>query len=298
MIAGRGVSTPRFLSHYARARGLRLACRLGFKVLRRPNTFSAWLSELESFRARFGLDETGLQSYVGEPLRPFMRAGLTVEQRLQISRSHHAAIGSLLSPHVIRNIWAHRLTKLGVVEGRRDSRFALWLGAAEYVREGGLEIIFARETTDGSAPMPLARTSFSLGTTRETNNKRTLLIGGLQGGPRCAGKRAIIDATRDLRGMRPKTAVAVAAQAFAEFARCQAIWAVSDETHVINERGKKTREQKAASYNSFWQERQGKQQGFFGYELPMGEADNRPERKAVFDCTASAFAVSPNLANR
>ncbi len=277
---------------------MRPACRLGFKALRRPNMFSAWLAELESFRVRFGLAEAGLHSYVGEPLRPFMRAGLTVEQRLQISRSHHAVVGSLLSLHVVRNVWARRLTKLGVIEGRRDSRFALWLGAAEYVREGGLEIILARETTDGSAPMPLARTSFSLATTRETNNKRTLLIGGLQGGPRSAGKRAIIDATRDLRGMRPKTAVVVAAQAFAEYACCEAIWAVSDENHVINARGKKKREQKAASYNSFWQERQGKQKGFLGYELPMGEADNRSERRAVFDCVASAFAASRKIANR
>ena len=208
---------------------MRLACRLGFKVLRRPNTFSAWLSELESFRARFGLDAAGLHSYVGEPLRPFMRAGLTVEQRLHISRSHHAAVGSLLSLHVIRNIWARRLTKLGVIEGRRNSRFALWLGAAEYVREGGLESSL-RANPPMDRRMPLARTSFSLATTRETNNKRTLLIGGLQGGPRSVVKRAIIDATRDLRGMRRKTPVAIAAQSFAEFARCEAICAVPTKT--------------------------------------------------------------------
>ena len=262
------------------ARGLRLACRLGFKVLRRPNTFSAWLSELESFRARFGLDEAGLHAYVGEPLRPFMRAGLTVEQRLQISRSHHAAVGSLLSLHVIRNIWAHRLTKLGVVEGRRNSRFALWLGAAEYVREGGLESSCTRIHRWIGA-MPLARTSFSLATTRETNDKRTLLIGGLQGGPRSVGKRAIIDATRDLRGCGRRRRSPSPRRLLPNLRAARRSGAVSDENHVINERGKKTREQKAASYNSFWHERQGVQQGFFGYELPMGQADNRPERKAV-----------------
>jgi hypothetical protein len=30
----------------------------------------------------------------------------------------------------------------------------------------------------------------------------------------------------------------------------------------------------------------------------MGVADNRPERKAVFDCVASAFAAAPRAADR
>ena len=265
--------------------------RLAFKVAQRPHRFAAWLEELESYRAQFNLSEVGLHSYAISPLRPFLRAGLTFDQRLQITRSHHAAVGAVLSTDIIRNIWARRHTKLGLIEGRRGSSFALWLSAAEYLREGGIEMMLTREVADGSPSFPLARVTFSLAETPETGHQRALLIGGLQGSPQANGKRAIIDATRDLRGLRPKAAVIIAAQAFAARADCKVILAVSDANHIIRVQSKKMLCKKAAEYDAFWQERGGLSHGFLGYELPTSQGDDRPERRAIFDCVASAFTA-------
>ena len=278
------------MSRYALAKGTRPAWRLAFKIARRPNRFSAWLEALESYRTLLNLAETGLHSFAVSPLRPYVRAGLTFDQRWQMTSTHHAAVGSVLSVDIVRNIWAHRPTKLGIVEGRRSSSFALWLNAAEYSREGCLEIMLTREMPDGSTTFPLARMTFSLAETKETGNQRALLIGGLQGSPRANGKRAIIEATRDLRGLRPKAAVIIAAQAFAAHADCKTILAVSDANHIIHGQSKKTLSKKSANYRFVWQERGGFPHSFLGFELPTVGEDERPERKAIFDRVASAFA--------
>jgi uncharacterized protein len=289
------LGTLGFMSRYARAKGTRPAWRLALKIARRPNRFSAWLETLESYRTQLNLAEDGLHSFAVSPLRPYLRAGLTFDQRWKITSTHHAAVGSVLSVDIVRSIWARRPTKLGIIEGRRSSSFALWLNAAEYPREGALEIMLTRETPDGSPCLPLARVTFSLAETTETGNQRTLLIGGLQGSPRANGKRAIIEATRDLRGLRPKAAVFVAAQAFAAHADCKAILAVSDANHVIHVQSEKTVSKKAASYDLFWQERGGLPHRFLGYELPTVGGDERLERKAIFDRVASAFAAASNF---
>lgn len=234
--------------------------------------------------------DEGFHFYVLEPLRPFLCAGLKVDQRLRISLSHHRLLAGLVAPKTLKAIWADRPTHLCTLQGRRESRYVLWLNAAEYVREGSLEIFIARETQEGEPPVALARASFSLCAVAETGGRRTLLIGGLQGCPQVIGKRAIIDATRDLKGMRPKTAVALAAQSFARHAGCLKVLAVSDATHVINLRGVAKREQKAAHYDEFWRERGGDAEGFFGFELPLVASDPRPEQQAIIDGVATVFA--------
>lgn len=289
----RGLSTLNYLSRYAQARGLRPAWRLAFKVARRPGRFADWLTELENYRTRFALSDAGLHSYAIAPLRPFLRAGLNFEQRLQIARSHHALVGDVLATGLIRNIWANDQTLLGVVSGRRGASFALWLAAAEYPREGALQIMIARNSDGGSAPVPLARITFSLAEIPETGHRRTLLVGGLQGGRPTLGKRAIIEATRDMRGLRPKAAVILAAQSFAANAGCSDVLAVSDESHIINLQTKDSLRRKAAKYDAFWLERGGSPGGFLGFALPGAGADVRPERKAVSDSVRSAFSARP-----
>ncbi|WP_374545500.1 DUF535 family protein [Rhodoblastus sp.] len=282
-------STLGFIARFGHVRGLRPALRLAFKLACRPDDGSAWLAELDHHRVRMGLCETGLHAYAQGPLRPFLRAGWTFEQRLRVSRTHHSVVGAVLPVGAIRNIWAGRLMKLGVLEGRRGSSFALWLGAADYPREGNLQISFTRETPDGSPSLPLARLTFSLAEWTETRPLRALLIGGLQGSRHQTAKRAIIEATRDLRGLRPKAAVTLAAQAFASCANCDAVLAVADANHVANARSGNAPPQKAANYDAFWRERGGLPHASIGFELPMRREDERLVRSAISDCVASIF---------
>lgn len=282
-----------FLRRHADLLGVQPAWRLALKALTRPRAFHDWLAELGAFQQRRNLDEVGLHAYVVEPLRPFMRAGLALPQRLAISRAHHALTAERLTEDALRAIWAGRPLKLCALTGRRDTRFALWLARADYVREGALELVFARDSIDPADAAPLARATFSLACCPQTGGRPALLIGGLQGGPRLDGKRLIVDATRDLRGMRPKTVAALALQAFAHHAGCARIFAVSDETHVINLRGVAKRGRKTASYDAFWLERGGVAGGFLGFELPIASGDPKPDRQAIFDGVATAFAPAP-----
>ena len=76
-------------------------------------------------------------------------------------------------------------------------------------------------------------------------------IGGLQG-PRTGHKREVIDATRDLFGLRPKDATLLVARAFAEGLRGADVHAVGDALHV--HRTLKD-DPKLASYDAYWRER-------------------------------------------
>ena len=115
-----------------------------------------------------------------------------------------------------------------------------------------------------------------------------VVIGGLQGPP-SAHKRAIIDATRELYGLRPKDAVLLAARAFAQAAEVTSVHAISDGNHVLRRLQYKA---KFSHYDDYWMERGATRAEPFGFVFAplarnQGPANKREAIKTqIIDATA------------
>lgn len=149
-------------------------------------------------------------------------------------------------------------------------------------REGEL-VIFISKSVDGDR---LCRLSFCLS---KINGHLCVVIGGLQGPP-AGHKREVIDATRDLFGLRPKDAVFLAARAIAKALHADRVYAVSDTHHVL---ARLQDRKKFSHYDSYWRERGGEAEGPYGFTFPpLGElADTGKGRDTM------KIAISEGIAN-
>jgi uncharacterized protein VirK/YbjX len=123
----------------------------------------------------------------------------------------------------------------------------------------------------------------------DTASGPALVIGGLQG-PFGGHKRAVIDSTRLLFGMRPKDATVLAARALAQALGLELL-AVCDERHILERLQGKT---KHAGYDEYWTERGAAADPRFGFRFPALEesavaAEGRDGIKARLIVETDAF---------
>jgi uncharacterized protein VirK/YbjX len=81
---------------------------------------------------------------------------------------------------------------------------------------------------------------------RRPGDSYSLFVGGLQGAAHADAKRAVISATRDLGGLRPKDAIMLVLKGLIAHGATAYLIAVSNSNHVINHRASKRRKKKAA----------------------------------------------------
>ena len=102
----------------------------------------------------------------------------------------------------------------------------------------------------------------------------------------------MIDATRELHGLRPKDAVLLAARALAAAVGAQSVHAVSDANHVL----KRLQDiAKFSGYDDYWIERGGAPGGPYGFILealedPGAGAKRRDDIKAAIVEGVNVFA--------
>ncbi len=141
-------------------------------------------------------------------------------------------------------------------------------------REGELAIYLAR----GLSEPKLCRLSLSFS---KIAGRLSLVIGGIQG-PLTAYKRDVIDATRDLHGLRPKDAVFLAARAMAQALSVDAIHTVSDANHVLKRLQDKS---KFSNYDAYWLERGGVAEGPYGFVFgplePIAASEDKREAMKI-----------------
>ena len=128
-------------------------------------------------------------------------------------------------------------------------------------REGELAICLAKRP----ANTELCRLSLCFA---RVDGEPAVVVGGLQG-PASAYKREVIDATRDLYGLRPKDAAFLAARAFARALGFNVVHTICDANHVLR-RLQDTA--KFSRYDDYWLERGGKRGGPFGFVFGPLEA--------------------------
>lgn len=206
---------------------------------------------------------------LSKPLHGYMRRGWGTAARCRVLIDNYRWLVGLFRPDCLRAICAGERLELARVSGRRNSSFRLYLAGSTTVNtphEGELTIWLARE----GGSLPLSRLTLSLIT---MDGRLALAIGGLQG-PEPGHKREVIDATRDLNGLRPKDATLLAARTVAEALGGVRLHAVSDARHV---RRALRNGVKVASYDAYWRERGAMAQGPFGWVFPpLGPLPNLP----------------------
>ena len=241
------------------------AARLfGFRALLAPRTAFIWAGHVEANRAALGAPTTPAR-VLGKPLRSYLMRGLSPTDRLDALLRHGRAAERLLGSEALAGLIAGEGFTIARLEARKGSVYRLELAPSDKhttQREG--EWVFAISKVGDDAL--LAKLTLAL-----AGPAGSPVVGGLQG-PQSGHKRKVIEATRELHGLRPKDATVLAVRAFARALGCEPVHAVKDANHVLAEA---QGGQKFSSYDAYWLERGAEPDAAFGFRFaPLrGEAD-------------------------
>lgn len=218
---------------------------------------------------------------LAKPVRRYLHRAFWPRRRLAMLLEHYRRFAALFASDFIRRICSGESLVAVALSGRRGSAYDIFVAAsivAVMQREGELAIYFAKRPGGEK----LCRLSLCFA---EVEGEPAAIIGGVQG-PASVYKRAIIDATRDLYGLRPKDAVLLAARAMAEALGFTAVHAVSDANHVLRRLQEKA---KFSHYDAYWRERGGRAGGPYGFAFgplePIAATDDKRDaaKRAVVE---------------
>ena len=228
-------------------------------------------------------------------MRRYVHRAYWPRQRLALLFEHYRWLRVLFSRDFLARLCADAPLPVVGLSGRRGGEYDLFVVAANVVymqREGELAIVVAGRPTGRQ----LARLSLCFA---RVDGEPAIVIGGLQG-PASIFKRDVIDATRDLYGLRPKDAALLAARAMGRALGFNVVHAISDANHVMRRLQGKT---KFSRYDDYWLERGGKRGGPFGFvfgplEPIAPSADRRDAVKAVVVVGMEAFVAAHRAPRR
>ncbi len=237
-----------------------------------PTVSARWSRFIHGFHQEAGAVRP-VARVLAKPLRNYVHRAYWPRRRLDLLLEHYHWFDTLFSRDFIRRICSQEALCVVTLSGRRQKDYQIFVVAsvtAIMQREGELAIFLAR----GPNEPKLCRLSLCFS---EVAGRLSMVIGGIQG-PLTSHKRAVIDATRDLYGLRPKDAVFLAARAMAQALALDGVHAVSDANHVLRRLQDKS---KFSSYDAYWQERGGEAGGPYGFAFaplaPLAASEDRRE---------------------
>ncbi len=270
---------------------LRLGTSLCNAMLHSRST-SAWLAFLCEFERQHALPLARAE-IASKPFSNYAAAGLPTGERVRMLKTHYSLAAATFDPSVFNELWRGNTVAVGHLTGKSQKRYRLAITPSHHHEKEGEFSFCLSDAEDG---FELASLTFVLADPLPGPSKRALFIGGLQGPSsfyRVNQKARIIAATRDLRGLRPKMAVFIAASALAASIGTESLLGVSNGFHTINADAWYQRRRLRASYDAFWLERGGRSSRF-GFEIPIHRADPRAQRRSD-DPRAVAAALGRGL---
>lgn len=231
-------------------------------LIRKPTTLK-WLRYIEN-QPSLADTPPEVRRVLGDKIhRAFARYGITTADRVELLIAHYEIMSSALPAHVLSSMVAGRRFPLLQMIGRHgEARYMITL-SREMISEhqGEMTILFI----EGSTNIPLARLVFNLLLDHE--GKKVFTIAGLQG-PDPEHKHKIVEATRELDGLRPKQIVLETACAIARWLNSTRIVATAKKNHVSQNKRKWQRKVKA-DYDTFWEEFNLRTLSNGDYEMPL-----------------------------
>lgn len=245
-----------------------------------------WRRRLSELHRRHGAPLPPARG-LAKPLRSYLDVGWGARPRLKALLRHHDWMEASFSPAFLRAFYSGDGQTVARLPARKGSEFHVVAAAsvaASTQREGEI-VLYLVNPVEG---VKLSRLTL---TYLDTAGGPALVIGGLQG-PFGGHKRAVIDSTRLLYGMRPKDATVLAARALAKALGLELL-AVCDERHILERLQGKT---KHAGYDEYWTERGAAPDARFGFRFPALEesavaAEGRDGIKARLIAETDAFVT-------
>jgi uncharacterized protein VirK/YbjX len=194
---------------------------------------------------------------LAKPVRRYVHRAFWPRQRLALLLEHYRWLRALFSRDFLARLCAEAPLPVVGLSGRRGGEYELFVIAANAVymqREGELAIVVAGRPSGRE----LCRLSLCFA---RVDGEPAIVVVGLQG-PASIFKRDVIDATRDLYGLRPKDAALLAARALGRALGFNVLHAICDANHVLRRLQDKA---KFSRYDDYWAERGGKRRGPFGF---------------------------------
>lgn len=238
---------------------LRFACR--------PVSTFGWIKFLDDFSRQHSLGRPH-DDLLRKSLDVFFIQGIPSPDRLKLMAGHFRIAANMLRHDDLAALWRGERLDLGSVSGRSEN-YNMQMLLADHCgsrHEGVFALKMARASDDYS----LWTASFVF--VRGADGTPSLAIGGMQGPKGTEAKRSVITATRSLGGLRPKDAMLLVLHGLVSAANPPHMMAVSNATHVINQRRRKRRRLMQADLDEYWTERGGMPAEPFGFQLPAPSA--------------------------
>lgn len=180
------------------------------------------------------------------PAFRFVDRKFSATGRIEALTSHYTMLTQRFSPAAVAEFLNG--CQLAEITGQSGKKYALNVGT-EITKEGVLRI----RLMDPEANRPLAILAGVIGL--DSGSRPVFMVGMLRGPGRGLNdsKQMVVDATRDLKGLRPKQAVVHAAAALAEWFRAGEIIAPSTDNQIAIMNWFKGRKI-LADHDTFWQE--------------------------------------------
>jgi hypothetical protein len=179
-------------------------------------------------------------------------------------RQHYILFRQLFSCECVQRVCSGEPIVVVDLAARRGSVYRLVIATSIRVsmkREGELAIFLIKRGVEE----PVSKLSL---TSAKLDGRLAVLVGGLQG-PSVGHKRDVIDATRELHGLRPKDATVLAARALADAVGATSVHAIANHNHVLV---RLSGASKHADCDSDWRDRGATPGGLLGFVFPpLGE---------------------------
>ncbi len=199
-----------------------------------------WVRFIDGYYGRYTGETAPVELVRTKFLRSFYSRKLSPVARLGRLKAHYQFLESHFRDQLIRTLLSGVEIRLAAMTGKSGTLYDIGLAQhPRYRAEGDLTLFLRRRGED----VALAALTFSFGAS-------ALRIGGLQGPQADDGKQRVVDATRDLNGLRPKGAVLSALYDLAAVFGVADIEAVGMKNHPLND----GRHAVFADNDGFWAE--------------------------------------------
>jgi uncharacterized protein VirK/YbjX len=232
-----------------------------------PHAFAKWFDFVETSLPESTPDILKIR-LVMKPATRFVSRQFGVSARIGALKDYYTMLANKFSPTGI--VAFMNETQLAKITGKSGKKYIVTV-EPRVAKEGVLSLFFIDPEVSGQAPLAILMGLISL-----EQGKPVFTVGMLRG-PGLGvtdGKQRVVDATRDLNGLRPKQTLVHAAAALAQWFEAQEMIAPSSRNEIPIKNWFKGYKIKA-DHTSFWEEfaKETASDGNYHLSLPLPRRD-------------------------
>lgn len=206
--------------------------------------------------------------------RPYLTRNFNRKQTLEAICFHYKKMSETVPEHMFLNHFSEQGFRLATLQGKNDEHYYIDISAYDMQgKEGEVALNFSDDRAI------LAKLTFTL---CQYNQKKTLLIGGLQGAKPWVPHQAIQQATKGCHGLFPKRVLLDTLCAFAAHLDVEQLIAVSNQNHIFRSwrYNRKKKDLMHADYDNFWTSQGSTRESDGLFKLPA-QIERKPLEEVV-----------------